>query len=144
MQLNTQPDYMELEIHLSLCSMMENVGCVQGKSIITKKLHRMVSIKFASAQYHTMHQVSIIYLRHYTNYVLFATFKSNDKYIAQARHYSNQQPTFRKPFYCFKVLLCLVLLQVTKCLVPVQTFSVRPKTYLHIVPVTNILCQTKG
>ena len=31
MQLNTQPDYMELEIHLSLCSMMENVGCVQGK-----------------------------------------------------------------------------------------------------------------
>ena len=49
MELNTQPDYMELEIHLSLCSMMENVGCVQGKSIITKKLHRMGSIKFASA-----------------------------------------------------------------------------------------------
>ena len=47
--LPVQPDYMELEIHLSLCSMMENVGCVQGKSIITKKLHRMVSIKFASA-----------------------------------------------------------------------------------------------
>ena len=36
--LPVQLDYMELEIHLSLCSMMENVGCVQGKSIITKKL----------------------------------------------------------------------------------------------------------
>ena len=26
---------------------------------------------------------------------------------------------------------------------PVQIFCVKPKIYLHIVPVTNILCQTK-
>ena len=39
--------------------------------------------------------------------------------------------------------LCLVLLQVAKCFVPVQIFCVGPKIYLHIVPVTNILCQTK-
>jgi hypothetical protein len=44
MELNIQPDYMELEKILSLCSMMENVGYVQEKSIITKKLHRMVNI----------------------------------------------------------------------------------------------------
>ena len=33
---------------------------------------------------------------------------------------------------------CLVLLQVTKCFVPVQIFCVGPKIYLHIV-----LCHTK-
>ena len=38
---------------------------------------------------------------------------------------------------------CLVLLQVAKCFVPVQIFCVGPKIYLHIVPVTNILCQNK-
>ena len=34
-------------------------------------------------------------------------------------------------------------LQVPKCFVPVQFFYVRPKIHIHIVPVTNILCQTK-
>ena len=42
-----------------------------------------------------------------------------------------------------KTLLCLVLLQVPKCFVLVQIFFARPKIYLHIVAVTNILCQTK-
>ena len=37
----------------------------------------------------------------------------------------------------------LCLLKVPKRFVPVQRFCVRPKIYLHIVPVTNILCQTK-
>ena len=41
------------------------------------------------------------------------------------------------------IYLCLVLLQVAKCFVPIQIFCVRPKNYLHIVPVTNFLCQTK-
>ena len=36
--------------------------------------------------------------------------------------------------------LCLVLLQVAKCFVPVHIFCVGPKIYLHIVPVTTILC----
>ena len=39
--------------------------------------------------------------------------------------------------------LCLVLLQVPKCFGLVQIFHARPKIYLHIVAVTNILCQTK-
>ena len=39
------------------------------------------------------------------------------------------------------LVLCLVLLQVPKCFVVVQIFCDRPKTYLHIVAVTNILCQ---
>ena len=38
---------------------------------------------------------------------------------------------------------CLVLLQVPKCFGLVQIFCARPKIYLHIVAVTNILCQTK-
>ena len=38
---------------------------------------------------------------------------------------------------------CLVLLQVPKCFVLIQIFCARPKIYLHIVAVTNILCQTK-
>ena len=38
---------------------------------------------------------------------------------------------------------CLVLLQVPKCFVPVQIFCVGPKFFLHIMPVTNILYQTK-
>ena len=37
----------------------------------------------------------------------------------------------------------LVLLQVPKCFVQVQIFCAKPKMYLHIVAVTNILCQTK-
>ena len=39
--------------------------------------------------------------------------------------------------------LCLVLLQVPKCFGLVQIFCARPKIYLHIVAITNILCQTK-
>ena len=39
--------------------------------------------------------------------------------------------------------LCLVLLQVPKCFGLVQIFCARPKIHLHIVAVTNILCQTK-
>ena len=42
-----------------------------------------------------------------------------------------------------KYVLCLVLLQVPKCFGLVQIFCVRPKIYLHIVAVTNILCLTK-
>ena len=38
---------------------------------------------------------------------------------------------------------CLVLLHVPKCFGLVQIFCARPKIYLHIVAVTNILCQTK-
>ena len=38
---------------------------------------------------------------------------------------------------------CLVLLQVPKCFGLVQIFCARPKIYLHIVAVTNFLCQTK-
>ena len=41
------------------------------------------------------------------------------------------------------VNLCLVLLQVPKCFGQVQIFCARPKSYLNIVTVTNILCQTK-
>jgi hypothetical protein len=40
--------------------------------------------------------------------------------------------------------LCLVLLQVPKCFGLVQIFCAKPKVYLHIVAVTNILCQTKN
>ena len=40
-------------------------------------------------------------------------------------------------------VFCLVLLQVPKCFGLVQVFCARPKIYLHIVAVTNILCQTK-
>ena len=38
---------------------------------------------------------------------------------------------------------CLVHLQIPKCFGLVQIFCARPKIYLHIVAVTNILCQTK-
>ena len=44
--------------------------------------------------------------------------------------------------WCLKFSLCLVLKQVPKCFVPVQIFCVGPNIYLHIVPVTNIFCQT--
>ena len=43
----------------------------------------------------------------------------------------------------FTIQLCLVHLQVPKCFMLVQIFWASPKIYLHIVPVTNILCQTK-
>ena len=46
-------------------------------------------------------------------------------------------------FWDIQSYLCLFLLQVPKCFVPVQIFCVVPKIYLHIVPVTNILCQNK-
>ena len=39
--------------------------------------------------------------------------------------------------------ICLVLLLITKYFVLVQIFCVGPKIYIHIVPVTNIFCQTK-
>ena len=39
--------------------------------------------------------------------------------------------------------LCLVHLQVPKCFGLVQIFCASPNIYLHIVAVTNILCQTK-
>ena len=39
-------------------------------------------------------------------------------------------------------VLCLVLLQVPKCFGLVQILYARPKIHLHIVAVTNILCQT--
>ena len=42
-----------------------------------------------------------------------------------------------------KILKCLVILQVPKCFGLVQIFCARPKIYLHIAAVTNILCQTK-
>ena len=41
------------------------------------------------------------------------------------------------------VYLCLVRLHGAKYFVPVQIFCVGPKIYLHIVPVTTILCQTR-
>ena len=41
------------------------------------------------------------------------------------------------------LILCLVLLQVPKHFGLVHIFCVGPKIYLQIVPVTNILCQTK-
>ena len=44
---------------------------------------------------------------------------------------------------CIFYKLCLVLLQVPKCFGLVQIFCARPKIYLHIVAVTNDLCQTK-
>ena len=43
----------------------------------------------------------------------------------------------------FFLYLCLVLMQVPKCFVPVQIFWASPKMYLHIVAVTNILFQKK-
>ena len=39
--------------------------------------------------------------------------------------------------------MCLVPLQVPKCFGLVQIFCARPKIYLHILAVTNILYQTK-
>ena len=50
---------------------------------------------------------------------------------------------FHVVFLKYSYYLCLVLLQVAKCLMPFQIFCVGPKIHLHIVPVTNILCQTK-
>ena len=46
-------------------------------------------------------------------------------------------------FFVFQDTVYLVLLQVPKCFEVVQIFCARPKIYLHIVAVTNILCQTK-
>ena len=43
----------------------------------------------------------------------------------------------------YLALLCLVLLQVPKCFALLQIFWASPKIYVHIVLVTNILCQTK-
>ena len=43
------------------------------------------------------------------------------------------------------VYLCLVLLQDTKCFVPVQIFfSASPKIWLHLVPLQNLLCRHKN
>ena len=40
--------------------------------------------------------------------------------------------------------LCLVLLQVPKCFVPVQMFWAIPKIWLHLVPLQKLLCQHKN
>ena len=40
--------------------------------------------------------------------------------------------------------LCLVLLQVPKCFVPVQIFWASPKNWLHLVPLQNFLCRHKN
>ena len=40
--------------------------------------------------------------------------------------------------------LCLVLLQVPKCFVPVQIFWASPKIWLHLVPLQKLLCQYKN
>ena len=40
--------------------------------------------------------------------------------------------------------LCLVLLQVPKCFVPVQIFWVSPKIWLHLVPLQKLLCLHKN
>ena len=42
-----------------------------------------------------------------------------------------------------KTILCLVLLQVTKCFVPVQIFWVSPKIWLHLVPLQKLMCRHK-
>ena len=39
--------------------------------------------------------------------------------------------------------LCLVLLQVPKCFVPVQIFWASPKIWLHLVPLQKLLCRHK-
>ena len=42
-------------------------------------------------------------------------------------------------------LLCLVLLQVPKCFVPIQIFWASPKIWgLHLVPLLKLLCQHKN
>ena len=40
--------------------------------------------------------------------------------------------------------LCLVLLQVPKCFVPVQIFWASPKIWLHLVPLQKLLCRHKN
>ena len=57
---------------------------------------------------------------------------------------SPSKPDYRQKLYIVSQWhKCLVLLQVPKCFGLVQIFCARPKIYLHIVAVTNILCQTK-
>ena len=41
-------------------------------------------------------------------------------------------------------IICLVLLQVAKCFVPVQIFCVSPKIWLHLVPLQKLLCRHKN
>ena len=43
----------------------------------------------------------------------------------------------------YKCILCLVLLQVPKCFVPVQIFWDSPKIWLHLVPLQKLLCRHK-
>ena len=82
--------------------------------------------------------------RHHT--IIFLG-KSRLKSIEHSRlqcikfRYCEKTTIFEKIF--FLNYLCLVLLQVPKCFVPVQIFCVVPKICLCIVPVTNILCQNK-
>ena len=45
---------------------------------------------------------------------------------------------------CNSRYLCLVLLQVPKCFVPIQTFWASPKIWLHLVPLQKRLCQHKN
>ena len=42
------------------------------------------------------------------------------------------------------VILCLILLQVPKCFVPVQIFWAIPKIWLYLVPLQKLLCRHKN
>ena len=52
-----------------------------------------------------------------------------------SRRFSNSFGYFQKTY------LCLVILQVPKCFVLVQTFCARPKNELHLVLLQKILCR---
>ena len=41
------------------------------------------------------------------------------------------------------LVICLVLLQVPKCFVPVQIFWASPNIWLHLVPLQKLVCQHK-
>ena len=52
--------------------------------------------------------------------------------------------SFRFIYICLVVFQCLVLLQVTKCFVPVQIFWASPKILSHLVPLQKLLRQHKN
>ena len=54
-----------------------------------------------------------------------------------------KKATLDNHYYALKLHLCLVLLQVPKCFVPVQIFWASPKTWLHLVPPQKLLCWHK-
>ena len=87
-----------------------------------------------------MFRVSLVNCLHY-----FWTFfpSCNNMYISTTYLLSQLKSLYPvRPYLRLLNYECLVLLQVTKCFVLVQTFCVEPKIYLRIVPVTNIFCQT--